>query len=367
MGLQEELYIQEWKNIRYQYNLQDITMKDSELRKDPFSDGWVIVSPERNFKPSDFKVENKIIAKNSFEPNCPFCPGNEKETSVEIRAIGRNEVENISEWDIRVVANKFPALKIENNLTFDNLNKVHNRIGGMGAHEVIIESSEHDFEFHTFSNEKRTEILEVFRERIEDLYKDYRFAYVQLFRNFGQEAGASLVHPHSQIIAVPTIPKRTMEEIKASENFWKTYSECIFCSKINNTENFEERVVFETENFISFTPYASRFAFETWVMPKNHKAEFQKCDLEELNGLSEILGKTQIAISKCLNNPPYNLVLHTSPNPANKFLENIQEYFHWHIEIIPRITSIAGFEWGTGFYINPISPEEAAKMLKEFL
>ncbi|KAA3603916.1 MAG: galactose-1-phosphate uridylyltransferase [Calditrichaeota bacterium] len=342
-------------------------MNSSELRKDPFSDGWVIISPDRNFKPSDFKVEEIKPEINSYETKCPFCPGNEGETSVEIRALGRNDTENISEWAIRVVANRFPALKIENKLSFDNLNKVHNRIGGMGAHEVIIESPEHNLEFHTFSNEKRKEILEVFRERIEDLYKDYRFAYVQLFRNFGKDAGASLVHPHSQIIAVPTIPKRGMEEIKASENFWKTYSECIFCAKINNNENFQERVILENDEFIAFVPYAARFAFETWIMPKKHSSEFQNCNPKELKELSEIMGKTQTAIAECLNNPPYNLVLHTSPNLENKYLENIQEYFHWHFEIIPRITSIAGFEWGTGFYINPISPEKSAKMLREFI
>ncbi len=342
-------------------------MKNSELRKDPFSDGWIIVSPDRNMKPSDFKVESVNTQQNAFEAQCPFCPGNEKETSVEIRAFGRNDSENLSEWGIRVVANRFPALKIENKLTFDNLNKVHNRIGGMGAHEVIIESSEHNLEFHTFSNQKRAEILEVFRERIEDLHKDYRFAYVQLFRNFGKEAGASLIHPHSQIIAVPTIPKRSMEEIKASKNFWKTYSECIFCSKINNTDNFKERIILENEDFVSFVPYAARFAFETWVMPKKHSAKFENCSPEELKSLSDIMGKTQTAIANCLKNPPYNLVLHTSPNMNNKFLENIQDYFHWHFEIIPRITSIAGFEWGTGFYINPISPEKSAEMLREFL
>lgn len=342
-------------------------MKNSELRKDPFSDGWIIISPDRNQKPSDFKVESVNTQQNSFEPKCPFCPGNEKETSVEIRAFGRKNYQKISEWEIRVVANRFPALKIENELTFENLNKVHNKIGGIGAHEVIIESPEHNLEFHNFSCQKRAEILEVFRERIEDLYKDYRFAYVQLFRNFGKDAGASLIHPHSQIIAVPKIPKRSMEEIKASENFWKTYSECIFCSKINSTENFRDRIIIENENFISFIPYAARFAFETWIMPKKHSSMFEMCSFDDLKELSKIMGKTQEVIADCLKNPPYNLVLHTSPNLNNKFLDNIQDFFHWHFELIPRITSIAGFEWGTGFYINPISPEKSAEMLREFL
>ncbi|MCC7430933.1 galactose-1-phosphate uridylyltransferase [bacterium] len=333
----------------------------SELRKDPFSDGWIIVSPERSKKPTDF-IQKTQELQNSGK-KCPFCPGNEDETSVEIRSVGRPQNGSKSEWDLRVVANRFPALKIENSLVLKNLNRVHNQIGGVGAHEVIIESTKHDGELWSFSDEERYKILEVYRERVEDLYRDKRFVYVQIFRNFGEIAGASLVHPHSQLIAVPTIPKRAMEEIKASKHFWETYNNCLFCEKIYENKKINERIICETKNFIALEPFASRFPFETWVLPKNHSSNFSEIKSKDLAELSKILGETLTMLKNALNNPPYNLVIHTSPNSLHTKYENIENFFHWHIEIIPRLSSIAGFEWGTGFYINPVSPEEAAKFL----
>jgi UDPglucose--hexose-1-phosphate uridylyltransferase len=193
-----------------------------------------------------------------------------------------------------------------------------------------------------------------------DLKKDVRFKYLMIFKNQGEAAGASLEHSHSQLIATPVIPKRVQEELEGSEKYFEYKERCIFCDIMRQELSSGQRIVMETEKFVALEPFAPRFPFETWVLPKKHDNNYINIsdDLAEdfSRTLKAVLGKLKAALS----DPPYNYVLHT-----DAFSGLAKDYYHWHLEIIPKLTKIAGFEWGTGFYINPVAPEDAATYLRD--
>ena len=328
----------------------------SELRRDPVIGRWVIISSERGGRPSDFEpAEPK--PRTGF---CPFCEGNEDKTPPEIKALrAEGTLPNTPGWRIRVVSNKFPALQIEGELN-KRARGIYDTMSGIGAHEVFIETPEHDKTISTLPFEHIRDLMWTYRERIRDLEKDKRFQYILIFRNSGQAAGASLRHPHSQLIATPTIPKRIMEELNGVRRYLDFKERCVFCDMVDEERAFRKRVVCENESFISFTPFAARFPFESWIMPKQHEACFKCVTDEQLPLLTEVMQGTIRRLDKCLNFPPYNYVLHT--RPVNVEMDYC---YHWHFEIFPRLTYIAGFEWGTGFYINPTPPEGAAEFLRE--
>lgn len=328
----------------------------SELRRDPVIGRWVIISSERGGRPSDFDPE-KTKPRPGF---CPFCEGNEGNTPPEIMAVRDDGSEpNTPGWDIRVVSNKFPALQIEGDLV-KRARGIYDTMTGVGAHEVFIETPQHDKTISTLPFEHMIKLMKIYRDRLYDLEKDRRFQYILIFRNSGQAAGASLMHPHSQLIATPTIPKRIMEELMGVRRYLDFKERCVFCDMVDEERIFGKRIVCENDEFISFNPFAARFPFESWIMPKAHEACFKCMTDEQIPKLAEVLQETIRRIDKCLNFPPYNYVLHTRPVNVE------QEYvYHWHFEIIPRLTYIAGFEWGTGFYINPTPPEVSAEFLRE--
>ncbi len=326
----------------------------SELRRDPVSGRWVIIASERGKRPSDFDKPPQPT-KATF---CPFCPGNESSTPPEIFAI-RENCGDPTAWKIRVVPNKFPALRIEGNLN-KRAKGIYDMMDGIGAHEVIIESPIHSHNFSTMSEVEISYIVRAYLERARDLEKDNRLQYIMIFQNRQAAGGASLEHPHSQIIATPTIPKRVMEELSSVHKYFDFKDRCIFCDMISEELETDERVINHNDLFISISPFASRFPFETWILPKKHNSKFESMKEEEITPFTQILKDTIQRLNSCLNFPPYNYVIHTAP------INVVTEYFyHWHIEVIPRLTQIAGFEWGTGFYINPTPPEEATKFLKE--
>lgn len=237
---------------------------------------------------------------------------------------------------------------------------MYDKMHGLGAHEVIIEAPEHDKEFHLLEDKRGEDVIWAFRDRIMDLKKDPRFAYILVFKNRGAAAGASLSHPHAQLIATPVVPKRVQEEVKGAKNYYEYKERCVFCDMIKQELNTTSRVVAENDDFLAFAPFASRFPFETWVIPKVHDSDFEDIQKHETIHLSRMLKLILGKINKVLDNPPYNYILHNSP-----LRENRLPHYHWHIEIMPRLTKVAGFEWGTGFYINPTAPEEAARFLRE--
>jgi len=328
-----------------------------ELRRDPIIDRWVIISTERGKRPSDF---------GSAQPKrrggfCPFCYGNEEVTPPEILAYRKPGTEpNKPGWLTRVVSNKFPALIIEGEL--EKVGEgMYDKMSGIGAHEVIIETPEHNSTMGSMDKIFVINTLKAYRERIRDLTGDKRLKYMMIFKNYGEAAGASLEHPHSQLIATPIVPKRVVEELNGSQRYYSYKERCVFCDMIRQELKDEVRLVEVSDSFISFEPYASRFPFETWILPRKHMTKYEHISDELIEELAIVLQSTIRKLEITLSHPPYNYILHTTPCREPDDLE----YYHWHIEIMPRLTKMAGFEWGTGFYINPTPPEEAAGYLRE--
>ncbi len=327
-----------------------------ELRRDPIVGRWVIISTERGKRPSDFGP--------TFQPKksgfCPFCPGNEEKTPPEVYSIRQNgSLPNTPGWDVRVVSNKFPALQIEGELS-RKAEGIYDKMSGIGAHEVIIETTEHELDLADLPTAQVATVIRACRERVKDLAKDRRFRYIQLFKNHGEAAGASLEHSHMQLIATPIVPRRTVELLNGFLQHFQLKERCILCDIVDQEMMTGRRVVSENHDFISFEPFAARFPFETWVLPKNHQASFEEMTDEAIDNFALSLQDTLQRINVTLNRPPFNFVLHTSP--LNEWKE--EHHFHWYVEIMPKLTKVAGFEWGTGFYINPTPPEEAAEHLR---
>ncbi len=326
-----------------------------ELRREPVSGRWVIVATERAARPTDFETNPQII-KSGF---CPFCEGNEDKTPPEILAYrDSGTMPNSDGWRVRVVPNKFPALQAEGEY-LKSEEGIYDMMNGIGAHEVIIESPRHIQSLTSLDNGNVEEVLLCYRERLVDLKSDKRFVYGLLFKNVGFSAGASLEHTHSQLIVTPIVPPLVANEIANAKTFYQHSKRCLFCNMIQQEIETDKRVVISTDNFVAFAPFASRFPFEIWILPKKHESNFENLQGFEAEELAHILKSVLAKLEATLDFPPYNYIIHNAP-----FNVTESEYFHWHIEIIPRLTNIAGFEWGTGFYINPTSPEEAAEMLR---
>ncbi|HEX7319327.1 MAG TPA: galactose-1-phosphate uridylyltransferase [bacterium] len=331
-----------------------------ELRKDPVLGRWVIISTERAKRPKDFKFEPE--EKKISPAECPFCPGNEAATPPEIFALRDNNSQpNAPGWSLRVIPNKFPALRIEGELNRRG-EGIYDRINGIGAHEVIIETNDHQSDLADLAPEAFTSVVQSYQRRIMDLKNDTRFRYVMIFKNFGAVAGASLEHSHSQLIATPIIPKRVIEEMDGAKRYYEYRERCIFCDIIAQEIKVRKRLINENNTFIAMCPFAPRFPFETWILPRTHLSNFEDTDDASIKDLAMILKDVLLRLKKALNSPPYNFIIHTAPIT----LKGI-EFYHYHIEIIPVLTRIAGFEWGTGFYINPTPPEESATYLKNIV
>lgn len=328
----------------------------SDLRKDPIVGRWVIVAENRARRPHDFE-HGPRKRKGRF---CPFCEGNEAHTPAEILALREpNSEPNRKGWRVRVVGNKFPALEIEGDLR-ERDDGLYDTMPGIGAHEVIIESPRHIASTSELAEAALGEVLCVYRDRLLDLRKDRRLAYGMVFKNVGPAAGASLEHLHSQLIATPIVPINVWEEMDGSLKFYNYRGRCVYCEMIGRELECEKRIVFETPGFVAFCPFASRFAFETWILPKTHSSRYESTDGAGLKELSVVLKKVIEKLETALEKPAYNYIIHTAPFDTDEV-----GHYHWHIEIMPRITKVAGFEWGTGFYINPAAPESAAAALRE--
>jgi UDPglucose--hexose-1-phosphate uridylyltransferase len=327
----------------------------SELRRDPVTGRWVIVSKERERRPNDFQFERAQIL---GREHCPFCPGHESFTPPEVWAARQGSAPNGPGWDVRVVPNKFPALKVEG--TLDRIGEgMFDRMAGIGAHEVIIETPAHDRSLAAMSESEIARVLGAYRERILDLQRDIRLRYVLIFKNRGASAGATLEHTHSQLVALPIVPDFVREEIEGARRHFALKERCVFCDIVHQDLADGARLVVEDAEAVALAPYAPRFAFETWLVPKRHGARFEEASAREHEGLARVLKTVLQRMDRALETPPYNLVLHTSP-----FGEEARDVYHWHIEVLPKLTRVGGFEWGTGLAINPVSPEEAAQVLR---
>jgi UDPglucose--hexose-1-phosphate uridylyltransferase len=328
-----------------------------ELRNDPVTGRWVIIATDRAKRPNDFI--RQPVALPTSGGVCPFDYGNEHKTPPEVLSYRDSGVRDQPGWRVRVVPNKFPVLGIEGELNRQG-EGMYDKMNGIGAHEIIIETPDHSTNLADMPERQIEEVLWAFKERVLDLKKDRRFRYILLFKNHGEAAGASLEHPHCQLIALPVIPKRVKEEVDNARQYYQLKERCIFCDIIRQESEAGTRMVMETERFAVLEPYAPRFPFETWILPKRHISHFETSDAGLLQNMAWVLRSTMRKIEKVLERPAYNFIIHSAP---------VQDadlpHYHWHMEIIPKLTKVAGFEWGTGFYINPTPPEESARFLRE--
>jgi UDPglucose--hexose-1-phosphate uridylyltransferase len=328
----------------------------SELRRDPVIGRWNIIETNGPAGPEAFEVETHTPSGGK----CPFCSGNESMTPPEIYVVrSAGSAPNGPDWRLRVVSNKFPALKIEGELGRRGIG-VFDLCNGVGAHEVIIETPDHHRQMADLSPEELADVLKAFKVRSLDLRGDRRLKYTLIFKNFGLSAGASLEHTHSQLIALPIVPKRVQEELRGAERYFEFRDRCPYCDMLHQEVQEDERLVCENRSFVAICPFMSSFPFEIWILPKDHRADFALITPEAITDFARLLKETLTRVRVTLSNPSYNFIIHTSPIETRE-----RDEYHWHLELIPKLTKTAGFEWGTGFYINPTSPELAAKLLRE--
>jgi UDPglucose--hexose-1-phosphate uridylyltransferase len=337
-----------------------------QLRKDPIIGRWVIIATERAKRPDDFK---KIAEPPPPEgKECPFCEGKEHLTPPEIFSFrSPKSAANTPGWQLRVVSSIAPVLHIEGDLDRHGQG-VYDVMNGIGAHEIVIESPKHIANMSDLSVEDISRTISCYIQRINDLGQDPRFKYVLIFKNYGWVAGGGHVrHTRSQLIATPVTPKRVKEKLVGAHKYFEYHERCVFCDLIKQELNDKQRIIAEIDGFIAMTPFASRFPFEVVIYPKKHACDFTTLEMPLRNDLANIMKIVLTKLKVCLNDPPYNYLVHTAPfrRPKPGYWRTIDQDFHWHIEITPRLTRVAGFEWGTGFYICPVQPEEAAKFLRE--
>ena len=325
-----------------------------EFRKDPVSDHWVIIAPNRGARPEQFSSHGP----SRIPPRCPFCRGHESDTPAAVATYGWHGLASgDAEWQVRVVQNKYPALEmVERPLTISSA--LYEVGPGFGAHEVIVEAPDHIVSFGDLELRQAELAFLAYRDRLLHLRTDPRIAYGQLFKNSGSAAGASLEHTHSQLIGTPIIPTQIQAELSRSRVYFDRQGRCVFCAMIEEELSAGSRVVFENDAFLAFCPFASQFPYEVWVIPKRHNCRFESVEDGEARELARTVVEIARRIELALENPAFNFLIHTSP-----FRLSPVSYFHWHLEFFPRLTKTAGFEWGAGDYINTVSPEDAARKL----
>jgi len=329
----------------------------SELRSDPLSQDWVIIATGRGKRPETFRKEKrkKIIPP---EKDCPFCL-TEKEKPLLIFVDGEKSRRFSSNWTTVVIPNKYPALIPSKSLNEGSEGPYYKKMNGVGFHEVVV-TKDHRKSLAQLSLDKIIEVIEAYQERYLDLMNEPFIKYISIFHNHGEEAGASIFHPHSQIIAAPVIDPDLNRSLLMSEKHFKETGKCIYC-QINEWDRKDrKRVVFENMGFAVICPFASKAAFELIISPKEHSPYFERISDNGKKYFAEALQVSLRKLYKALNDPPYNFYLHTAPSDGRNY-----SFYHWHLTIIPKTAIWAGFELSTGIEISTIEPEIAAEYLKE--
>lgn len=326
-----------------------------EIRQNIATKEWVVISTERGRRPEDFKEvkEKKVLVERS--DTCPFCPGNEHHTPYESFVINDSN----GNWNIRVVPNKYPAVVPEGTLQY-KVDGIKRNVSGVGIAEVIIESQKHNLIIPFMPEKHLEQIIYTYRERYIAAEKDKRVKLVIVFKNYGERAGASIEHPHSQLIAIPVVPFHIRYRIEEAMRYYDETGECVFCKILQEELRCGERVVVETGSFVSLVPYAALAPFHMWIIPRRHMESFSEINDLEITDLAKNLKLTISKLYYGLNDPDYNFVIRSVP--VN---EKGKEYYHWYITLMPRLIRTAGFEIGTGMSINTTLPENDAKFLRE--
>lgn len=324
-----------------------------ELRQNFITKEWVILAPERSKRTEEFRTKKEKKEFPSYSPTCPFCPGNEHHTPPELFSVKKD-----GNWIVRVVPNKFPALEREGE-KIRSLKGIKKSITGVGIHEVLIESPIHNISIPFMDEEQILTVVETYKIRYMEAWKNPAVEMVLIFKNHGEEAGTSLEHSHSQLIGIPLIPTDTRQRLWDAMRYYDENGECIYCRNLEEELRDKERIIFETKNFVVFIPYAAHTPFHTWIFPKNHRCSFADAKDDEMEEFARILKSILLKFFKGLNDPDYNILVRSYP-PG----KGAERFFHWYVSIVPRLTKLAGFELGSGMFINTSLPEKDAKYLR---
>lgn len=325
-----------------------------EFRQNMLTNEWVIIASERAKRPQDFKInEAGKPPLPEFSQQCPFCPGNEAQTPAATQTIERN-----GKWAVRAVPNKFAALQRDIPFQPKRFGRFL-RATGYGIAEVIIETPLHNLTLATMDDKSVEDVVKVYKLRYLSVAREKQICFINIFQNHGVRAGTSLEHPHSQLIATPVIPPHVRNPIERAVRYYDTHGQCLYCVMLQEEVRRQERLIAQNDFFIAYAPYASRTPFEVRIMPKKHQPSFADIEGKELFDFAKILKSILAKLYRGLNNPDYNFIIRSAPVGD----ENAK-YFHWYMLIIPKLTTPAGFEIGTGIYINVTFPEECAEFLR---
>ena len=326
----------------------------SEFRRDPITGSWVIIATERALRPDQFRKSSPTTpSPNEIDP---FALGNETLTPNEITRV--DDPDNPGQWLIRVIPNRFPVLTVEGteNRRPDG---IYDRMDGVGAHEVIIESTSADVGLQDLSISHLTAVVATYRDRMRDLARDQRLIYSMMFRNDGPSAGATIRHGHSQLVALPVVPNHVQQRLKRSQQHFEFHERSVFEDILDTEIANGERIVCANDNFVCCAPYASRSPYEITIIPRAQRARFENITDTELIPLASILQESLKRLAGVLGPFDYNFMIQTAPRTAADV-----PWYRWHFQIVPKLSNISGFERGTGFHINPVAPEHAAKELR---
>jgi len=333
----------------------------SELRQDITTKEWVIVAPERGKRPRD-RPKAKAAAADELparDAECPFCPGNESKTPTEVFRIP--DPDKPSDWSVRVVPNRFAALTTQGDTTRTEEGPFFRKMGGYGVHEVIIDSPSHNTPLALMPYEQVERVLTAYQERYNAIKKDREIRHITIFKNVGWAAGTSLAHPHSQLVGTPIMATYYHRKFDVAHDYYADMGRCLYCDLIAwDLKEGDKRVVAETNDFIVVHPYASHVPYETWILPKSHCASFGLFPATQFPELARVLKDVTYCLYQGLDNPAYNLVIDSTTT-----YDEDDPYYHWHIRIIPRLSTIAGFEMGSGIYISTSLPEETAEYMRQ--
>jgi UDPglucose--hexose-1-phosphate uridylyltransferase len=340
----------------------------SSIRQDKLTGRWVILAADRGKRPNDFPLTSRP---DSDPAGCPFCPGHESQTPPEVMAIGRqlDAASDTPGWKIRVFPNKYPAVSLEGSGS-DNSpvgNDLYPQMPGHGHHEVIVYSPNHNDGPTTLSDNQLQDLLEVVRNRYRFMATVEGVRYVLPFWNHGPEAGATLAHPHLQVIASALVPGLVLEKAKRQEEHYNLHGQCLLCRLLELDTQDGERIIQKGDHFTALSPWASRLPYEMMVLPNRHQSRFAATTDEELADLARVLGAALRGLRAVHTNPPMNVIIHEAPlaeSDGGGYGELADVSFHWHLEVLPRLSRMAGFEAGTGFTINSVSAERAARVLR---
>jgi UDPglucose--hexose-1-phosphate uridylyltransferase len=324
-----------------------------EIRQNIITRDWVIIASERAARPDDFKRPHELVTLPRYESSCPFCPGNEHLTGQELLRIDKE-----SAWQVRVVPNRYPALAPEGE-RIRTVKGICRSMTGVGIHEVIVEHPRHDIVPALYDDSHFADVLATFRERYAAARRDPRVEAIIIFSNHGEAAGTSLQHPHSQITATPVVPSQIRTRIDEATRYFDDNGDCLFCRTLREELMSGERIIVEGADFVAFHPFAALSPFHTWIFPRRHMSSFEETTDTELLGLASVLRKTLAKLYYGLNDPDYNYTIRSTPTDLAA-----TEYFHWYLSIVPRVLRTAGFELGSGMFINPSVPEESAAFLR---